>query len=184
MKDNSPFAAWPAEARSAVMVDRYAVLTYQEQYLMDVKEELLRLSREYERIIDEFYSLGGIMEQAVDGDGNKILSDVKFALGSTVIYVSFSSDMMPISAIHHIDLVSKPIVSSSEAGMICEMIRAVIYRDAPDKGVLAAAMAVLDIRNSAMVNGIDDLTRRLKNDTILLNNAFAGARIEKVAIDE
>lgn len=184
MKDNSPFAAWPAEARSAVMVDRYAVLTYQEQYLLDVKAELQRLAKEYERIIEQYERLGGTMEHPKDAAGEDILSDVTFSLGSTKMTVSFGSDMMPVAAVHYMDLLADPIVSSSEAGVICDTMRAIIYRDAPEKGALAVAMAAVDIRNAEMVNGIDDLTKRMKTDTILLNNAFTGARIEKVAGDE
>lgn len=184
MKDSSPFAAWPAEARSAVMVDRYAVLTYQEQYLLDVKQELQRLSKEYDRTIEKFYDLGGTIEHAADANGKEILSDVTFTLGSTKMTVSFGADMMPVAAVHHMDLIAKPIISTSEAGMIADTIRAVIYRDAPDKGALAVAMAAVDIRNAEMVNGIDDLTKRMKSDTILLNNAFTGARIERVEGDE
>lgn len=181
MKDKSPFAAWPAEARSAVMVDNYAVLTYREQWLLDVEEELKRLKRDYKHIEEEFYRLGGKCEHALDDNGNEIISEVVFSLGSTRIQVSFGSDMMPVAAVHSMDLIAKPAVSTSEAEMICEMIRAVIYKDAPDKGVLKAEMAKVDIRNAEMVNGIDDLANRMKSDTILLNNAFTGARIERVS---
>jgi hypothetical protein len=184
MKERSPFAAWPAEIRSAVMVDDYAVLTYREQWLLDVKNELERLEENYIKIINNYYELGGTIEHILDDTGKEIPSEILFSLGSTKIQVSFGSDMMPVAAIHYMDLLAKPVVSSSEAGAISEMIRAVIYRDAPDKGAMNAAMAQVEIRNAEMVNGIDDLTRRMKSDTVLLNNAFTGARIERVANDE
>lgn len=184
MKDRSPFAAWPAEARSAVMVDRYAVLTYREQWLLDVKNELERLEDNYKHTIEEYERLGGTCTHPLDEAGKEILSEAVFSLGSTKIQVSFGSDMMPVAATHYMDLIAKPTVSTSEAAMISEMIRAVIYRDSPDKGALKVAMAQVDIRNAEMVNGIDDLSNRMKNDTILLNNAFMGARIERVMGDE
>lgn len=181
MKDRSPFAAWPAEARTAVMVENYAVLTYQEQWLLDVKEQLENLERTYNETIEKYYNLGGEIEHVKDENGNELVSEILFSLGSTKIQVSFGSNMMPVSAIHYMDLIAEPIISSSEAEMISETIRAIIYRDAPDKSILEAEMGMVNIRNAEMVNGIDDLGNRAKADTLLLDRAFTGARIERVA---
>lgn len=184
MKDKSPFGTWPAEIRSAMLVDDHALLTFSEQYLLDIEENLRKLEKTYKHTIEEFYRLGGKCDTAKNKDGEDILSELIFNLGSTEIQVSFSSAMMPISAIHRMDLLAQPIVATSEAEAICDMIRAIIYRDAPDKAILRIEMARADIRNASMVNGIDNMANEMKQFPNLVNNAISGARIERVSVDE
>lgn len=176
----NPIFAWPSEVRSAAMVEDYAALTYREQWLMDVQTELERLKDTHEKTIDQFYKVGGLIEKCVDDEGRDLSDELVFAIGSTHLVVDFDRDMWPVKAIHFMDLLASPVTEKMEIEMICDVIKAIVYRDAPDKGILAARMGRTELRNAAMVNGIDDLAQRVKADTILLNNAFSGARIERV----
>lgn len=183
MKDKSPFATWPAEIRSAMLVDDHALLTFSEQYLLDIEHHLAELEKTYKHTIEEYYRLGGTCDIAENEAGDEVPSELIFKLGSTEIQVSFSSDMMPVSAIHRMDLLAQPIVATSEAEAICDMIRAIIYRDAPSKAMLKTEMARADIRNASMVNGIDNMASEMKQFPNLVNNAISGARIERIAVD-
>lgn len=184
MKEKSPFASWPAEIRSAMLVDDHALLTFSEQYLLDIEHHMVELEKTYKHTIEEYYRLGGKCDVAKNEDGDDVPSELVFKLGSTEIQVSFSSNMMPISAIHRMDLLARPIVATSESEAICNMIRAIIYRDAPSKAILRTQLARKDIRNSAMVNGIDALVEEMKQFPNMVNNAISGARVERVNVDE
>lgn len=178
-KNNSTIANWPAEFRSAAIVQDYARMTYTEQFLSDIKSDHERMIIENPRIIENYETMGGRFR----------MDDVPpcciMELGSSKLEVHFDDRLMPHSALHYINLRDPPVVSrnTSEMRVICDTLRAIIYRDAPNKALLMEALAEVDVRSAHMVNGLDDLGQRVKTDAMLINNALSGARIERVGIN-
>jgi len=178
-RNNSAIANWPAEMRSASIVQEYDRMTYTEQYLSDIKAYHEKMLTEFPRIIESF-------EQR---KGEFVMSDIPpvatMTLGSSKLEIHFDNRLMPHSAMHYINLRTPPVVSrsTSEMRVICEALRAYIYRDAPNKALVLEGMAETDVRNAHMVNGLTDLGMRVKEDALLINNALSGARIERMGVN-
>lgn len=177
------FPQWPAEVRSAVIVKDYAQLTFTEQYLQEAQEYLQNLSKKYPSIIKSFEESGGHMEHGVHDDGSPDLQEFVFSLGSTIIVIDCNEKMVPKRAAHYFDLTADPVTgpAESEAAKICEAMTAYCYSESTDRAAFSVELGIRYLRNKHTVNGIQDLTERAKQDPILINNAIAGANIERVS---
>lgn len=179
MNETTVPGAYPAELRSAAIARDYAQLTYREQYLEDIENELNRIGSSYIQILEDYEKKGGRIEVGTDPDGNEIQNEYIFTFGSSTVVIVFDKDMWPVSFVHAGDIQPNPLTSRTECAEICDALEAVIYRDSPDMAIMATRMGSKELRNMHMVNGIQDLADRIQNDAILLNNAFSGARIER-----
>jgi len=181
-RDSEPrYAPYPAEIKSAAMVKSYDKLTFQEQVMADVQREMRVLSATHPKIIDRFFKeLKGTITTGEYDDGTPNPAEYWFSLGSTTVCIQFGKDMKPLNAIHYMDLTQSPIVKGLEVKEIADVISAICYSDAPDKAGLALMMSQVNLRNSQMVNGIQDVANRIKEDSLLLTQALSGANIEQI----
>ena len=180
---NQTFPSWPAEVRGAMMTKDYTPLTFREQWLASVQDNLEKVKIEYSERLQKFKDLKGTMEYGTDENGQEIRNEMIFTLGSTTMFIELDENMMPNKCIHAFDLKEKPIVTSSEAETIINTLEAIIWHESTDKAILALELGKANVRNAHTVNGIQDLMERAKNNPILINNAIAGANIERVQND-
>ena len=176
-KSNSAFAPFPAEVKSATMVDDYRLMEYTEQWMHDLEEEIELLKTEYPKIIEKFEDYGGKWIIHTEPFVKAILE-----LGSVCLTVQLDENLELYSSnvftLHGKKSLVPP--HTSEDNVIFEAFRALIFRDAPEGALRTISMATGDVRNSQMVNGLGYIGYRIKHDTILTNNALAGTRIERV----
>jgi hypothetical protein len=173
----------PSVIKSAVMTDRYNVLTFEDQLIKDIQMELKMLEQNYARTLDNFKKAGGVIELGAFEDGRENPGEYLIMFGSTVLALEFDQDMKLRSGIHYMDFTQKPI-KPSEITEIAKVIQAAIYRDTPTKAALILELSAVDLRNGRMVNGIQDLADRIRQADMLIPGALNGANIEEISVDE
>lgn len=178
---NEPrYAPYPQEVKSATMVQRYDKLTYEEQSISDLQRDVRSLGPTHIKIIDKYLELGGTISNGEYDDGTVNPSEYWFTFGSTTLWIHFNKDLVVDKFMHYGMPLVTPKTKYMEIDEICMLITAVGYRDAPDKAAYELALAKVNLRNSQMVNGIQDISDRLKADTLLLSQALSGANIEHI----
>jgi len=180
-----PFA-WPAPVREAVIVQNTKVLTLREQALDHLQDRANYLEIYHKDIVDAFKAspLNGQVIIGKHEDGTENPKQSTYVLGSSSVLVECDDDMMPKLCCHAFDLQADPVVSTSEASVIAQVIEAFIYGHCPSKAAFILGMGKKYLRNAHTVNGIEDLAERLKADPFLMNNAVSGANIEKEEITD
>lgn len=185
-RDGKALFAWPPAIREAVIVKNPKILTLREQSLTYLIDRTVELGSYYKRIIDTFKAppLNGKIYLDKDDEGREIPTQFIFELGTSTVLLECDDYMMPRRAVHAFDISADPVVPTSEASYISQVIEAVIYQNAPDKAKLKLEMGKKYLRNGHTVDGIGDLTDRLKAEPLLVQNAIGGANIEKEDVSD
>ncbi len=176
---------WPAEARKQAFVKDYIALMYIEQTLGSLKDRMNFLKKYYADIIDLYEKIGGEFEIGKNTDGTDDLHQYIFILGYTKLTVYCNDDLNIREFAHQAILDKTPVTGFelSEIEAICIMLQAIMYKESPREGKEEMIFGMKMIRNSMLVDGMGDLQNRCKTDTYLLQQAIAGANLERVELN-
>jgi len=162
---------FPKVLKESVFSDDYQAHILELQMAGDVEEELTKKQAHYENDIQRFKTLGGKMDQ----EGQEMW----FILGSTRIYLWFNTEMELIQFQQTVrfDVPKAAIVDYCEDVVISNAVVAMIFRNCPLAAIEKLNSIKKDIDNKHIVNGIDDLIRRIKETPTSLAQTLAGAKL-------
>ena len=180
MAERPQFAPWPAEVKSAIMTRDYREVSLQEQLLMDKKKEIESIEESWREILETFEAMGGTWGRTEFEDGTIEENQYTYEIGSTTVIVEFDEDMLPGNYVIYGNAKTDIHTVRAEKRIIFDVMKAQIYGECTGKAIDRLTAATEDLRSYKMIYGINDLAERVKEDSILVNNAIQGANIEKV----
>ena len=176
---------WPPIVRENVIVKDAKILNLREQAIDYAIDRATYLAMYHEKIINTFTAapFNGAVIMGEYDDGTPYPNEYTISLGTTSVTIECDDNMMPALCAHAFDLRTPQSKTYSECSLIAQVLEALIYRGCPDKAKFQMDLGKKYLRNASTLDGLTDLSNRLKQDPILLNNAVSGAHFEKEEID-